>query len=84
MVINDLKALAEKTEYTTIAPSNYEGIRFNFDETHGNGWLLLRMSVHEPLLVLNCESNENGGVEKIVSFFKDFITKYDKLDLSKM
>ena len=83
-VIADLKALAEETEFTTVAPTNYEGIRFNFDEANGNGWLLLRMSVHEPLLVLNCESNEEGGVEKIIDFFKDFIIKYDKLDLSKM
>ncbi len=83
-VINDLKALAENTGFTTIAPSNYEGIRFNFDDENGNGWLLLRMSVHEPLLVLNCESNEQGGAEKILGFFREFIVKYDKLDLSKM
>ena len=83
-VINDLKALAERTDFTTIAPSNYEGIRFNFNKENGNGWLLLRMSVHEPLLVLNCESEEPGGVEKMLTFFKNFIIKYDKLDLSKM
>ncbi len=83
-VINDLKTLAEKTEFTTLANSNYEGIRFNFDKNNGNGWLLLRMSVHEPLLVLNCESNDVGGIEKILSFFKPFISQYDKLDLSKM
>lgn len=83
-VINDLKSLAEQTAFTTVAPSNYEGIRFNFNEENGNGWLLLRMSVHEPLLVLNCESNQQGGVEKMLRFFKAFITKYDKLDLSKI
>ncbi len=83
-VINDLKALAEGTAFTTVASSNYEGIRFNFNEENGNGWLLLRMSVHEPLLVLNCESNQQGGVEKMLRFFKEFILKYDKLDLSKM
>lgn len=83
-VIEDLKDLAEKTSFTTVAHTNYEGIRFNFNNENGNGWLLLRMSVHEPLLVLNCESNEEGGVEKMLTFFKSFITKYDKLDLSKM
>ncbi len=83
-VISDLKALAEKEEFTTIAHTNYEGIRINFDENTGNGWLLLRMSVHEPLLVLNCESNEIGGVEKILNYFKPFIKSYDKLDCSKI
>ncbi len=83
-VINDLALLAKETAFTTVALSNYEGIRFNFDEANGDGWLLLRMSVHEPLLVLNCESNQQGGVEKMLRFFKEFITKYDKLDLSKL
>ena len=84
-VINDLKSLAEKTDFTTLATSNYEGIRFNFNKENGDGWLLLRMSVHEPLLVLNCESDSQGGTEKILEFFKRFITQYNnKLDLSKL
>ncbi|MBP3559689.1 MAG: phosphomannomutase/phosphoglucomutase [Clostridia bacterium] len=83
-VINDFKALCEKTEGITISPVNYEGVRVNFDEASGDGWQLLRMSVHEPLLVLNCESNKEGGVNKMLTFFKAFIEKYDKLDLSKL
>ena len=43
----------------------------NFNENLGDGWQLLRMSVHEPLLVLNCESNKEGGVEKMLAFFKN-------------
>ncbi|MBQ6838960.1 MAG: phosphomannomutase/phosphoglucomutase [Clostridia bacterium] len=83
-VINDFKALCEKTEEITVSPVNYEGVRVNFDEASGDGWQLLRMSVHEPLLVLNCESNKEGGVNKMLTFFKAFIEKYDKLDLSKL
>ncbi len=40
---------------------NYEGIRINTDETCGNGWFLLRLSVHDPIIVLNSESDEVGG-----------------------
>ena len=83
-VINDFKALAEKTDGLTVAPVNHEGVRISFDENNGDGWQLLRMSVHEPILVLNCESNKEGGVEQMMSFFKEFITKYDKLDLSRL
>lgn len=83
-VINDFKDLAEKTEGLTVSPVNHEGVRISFDENNGDGWQLLRMSVHEPILVLNCESNKEGGVEQMMSFFKEFITKYDKLDLSKL
>lgn len=83
-VINDFKALCEKTEGITVSPVNYEGVRVNFNEASGDGWQLLRMSVHEPLLVLNCESNKDGGVNEMLTFFKEFIEQYDKLDLSKL
>ncbi len=83
-VINDFKALCEKTEGITVSPVNHEGVRVNFNSSKGDGWQLLRMSVHEPLLVLNCESNKVGGVKEMLSFFKSFIEQYDKLDLSKL
>ena len=83
-VIEDFKKLGNDTDGLTVAPINHEGVRISFDETHGDGWQLLRMSVHEPILVLNCESNKSGGVAEMMDFFKEFITKYDKLDLSKL
>ncbi len=83
-VIDDLKSLAESTDGLVVAPVNHEGVRISFDKNNGDGWLLLRMSVHEPLLVLNCESNVQGGTDKILEFFKGFVTKYEKLDLSKL
>lgn len=83
-VINDFKILCEKTDGVKVSPVNHEGVRVNFDEDKGDGWQLLRMSVHEPLLVLNCESNRSGGCEKMLGFFKDFIKKYAELDTSKL
>ena len=80
-VIDDFKKLCENTDGITVAPVNHEGVRVNFNENLGDGWQLLRMSVHEPLLVLTCESNKEGGVEKMLSFFKAFIVKYDNLDI---
>lgn len=41
------------------APDNNEGIRINSIEN--KGWFLLRLSVHDPIIVLNCESNTEGG-----------------------
>lgn len=83
-VIEDFKKLCESTDGITVAPVNYEGVRINFNESLGDGWQLLRMSVHEPLLVLNCESNKEGGVAKMLTFFKSFIEKYEKLDISRL
>lgn len=83
-VIADFKALCENAEGISVSPVNHEGVRVNFDKNNGDGWQLLRMSVHEPLLVLNCESNQSGGCEKMLDFFKTFITKYEELDTSKL
>lgn len=83
-VIDEFKALCEKTEGITVSPINFEGVRVNFDKNTGDGWQLLRMSVHEPLLVLNCESNSCGGTEKMLGFFKDFILQFKELDTSKL
>lgn len=83
-VINDFKELCEATDGISVSPVNHEGVRVNFDENNGDGWQLLRMSVHEPLLVLNCESSGFGGCEKMLEFFKKFITRYVDLDTSKL
>ena len=83
-VIDELTAYAEKQEGWSLAPSNYEGVRVNLDETHGNGWFLLRLSLHDPLLPLNIESNNIGGAKQIAKELARFIVNYDKLDAQKL
>jgi phosphomannomutase len=83
-VIDELTAYASNQSGWTIAPDNHEGIRVNLDEAHGNGWFLLRLSLHDPLLPLNIESNEAGGAKKIASELAAFIRGYDKLDAKKL
>ena len=45
----------------TLAAENFEGVRINFDQDHGDGWALVRMSLHEPIMPINFESNSKGG-----------------------
>ena len=47
-----------------VAPDNREGVRVSFDLGGGkdNGWFLLRLSVHDPVMPLNIESDVKGGV----------------------
>ena len=45
----------------TLAAENFEGVRINFDKDHGDGWALVRMSLHEPIMPINFESNSKGG-----------------------
>jgi len=65
---------------------NHEGWRVNVDEGGGKaGWLLLRQSLHDPLLVLNVESEVEGGLSatahKVRAFFQ---SKGYSVDISSL
>lgn len=62
------------------ANDNHEGIRINADKDNGSGWFLLRLSVHDPIIVLNAESDENGGIMKMAKAVYDVISTADNLD----
>ncbi len=66
----------------SVVKPNYEGVRINFDKENGNGWCLVRKSLHDPILPINIESEEKGGVEKIWEKIKPFLSYYKELDLS--
>ena len=68
----------------TLEKPNYEGIRVNCDAANGDGWFLLRKSLHDPLMPLNIESNRKGGVEIIAKKVKALLAMYSELDTSKL
>ena len=55
---------AEVPGWTLVEP-NYEGVRVSCTNGNEEGWLLLRMSLHDPVMPLNIESNVEGGVAVI-------------------
>lgn len=81
-VISDFTEYANRLYYAKPAQDNYEGYRLRYDELHGDGWALIRMSLHDPILPINVESDSEGGVIKIVKDLYYFLKKYDFLDLS--
>ena len=83
-VLEDLKAYAEEQDGWEIAPNNYEGVRVSLDKAHGDGWFLLRMSLHDPLMPLNVESDVYGGVRRITEQLYVFLQTCEKLDISKV
>ena len=83
-VLDALLAYAETKEGWSIAPNNFEGVRVNLDADHGNGWFLLRLSLHDPLLPLNIESDSVGGVLTIAKELAPFLLEKDGLDTSKL
>ena len=83
-VIDNLTAYAEQQPGWTLESSNYEGVRVNLDNAHGCGWFLLRLSLHDPLLPLNIESNIAGGAKMIASELAGFLSSYSKLDVKSL
>lgn len=80
-VLSELQKYCSGFDFLTPADDNREGFRVSFDKNHGDGWLLLRLSVHDPVLPLNIESNSVGGVQIIENFFTEFVRKFDKLSI---
>ncbi|MBR5965580.1 MAG: phosphomannomutase/phosphoglucomutase [Treponema sp.] len=69
-------------------PESFEGVRISFrggPEADGaEGWLLLRLSLHDPVMPLNIEGTTPGSLEKIKRTAALLLTGFDKLDMSAL
>ena len=77
---------ANAAETWHIAPDNREGVRISFDLDGGmdNGWFLLRLSVHDPVLPLNVESDVPGGVKQMLRSLYAVLKGCEGIDLSPL
>ena len=78
-VISELESFVTKNTNYVIAPDNREGIRVSTE----NGWFLLRLSVHDPVMPLNLESNVKGGIKKDIAVIKQFFENFEYLEMPK-
>lgn len=76
-VINELEKLALSNPEWKIADDNREGIRISVKD----GWFLLRLSVHDPVMPINFESNVKDGITATVNELRPFFSKFENLDL---
>ena len=80
-IIADLTAYAEQQPGWQLADDNREGVRVAFDKENGDGWFLLRLSVHDPIMPLNIESDSEGGVDVIREKLYAFLKTTDGLEI---
>lgn len=64
-VLDEVAEAVKSEAGWNIVEPNYEGIRVSCTNGDEQGWFLLRLSLHDPVLPLNIESNVKGGVKKI-------------------
>ena len=82
-ILADLEQYAKEQNWQ-IAPDNREGLRVSFGKGEGEGWFLLRLSVHDPIMPLNIESDAVGGVEIIREKLIKFLTTCSGLNLAPL
>ena len=79
-IIESLKKL--KDPRLAVAPDNYEGARVSVPRL--KGWFLVRMSVHDPIMPVNIESDVEGGAEAIAAILREYLKAFDGLDLKNL
>lgn len=81
-IIEDMTASANFFSGWAPAPDNHEGIRFMCLDEKEQGWFLVRLSLHDPVIPINIESDTKGGVREIAMKVYSILDNYDHLDLS--
>ena len=80
-VIDDFAVYASDREGWTVADDSREGVRVSFGKDDGDGWFLLRLSVHDPIMPLNVESDSTGGVDIILNKLMTFLKSCNGLEV---
>lgn len=76
--LNSFEERAKAKGYQ-IVPNSYEGVRISFDTDEVKGWLLLRMSLHDPQMPLNMEGVREGDCDKLFDIVLELLAGFDKL-----
>ena len=79
-VIEELEQYCLENYGYNIVDDNREGLRVSTE----NGWFLLRLSVHDPVMPMNFESRVEGGIDKDIAAIRGFFEKFENLDISSL
>ncbi len=83
-LIEDIKNKAEQSDEMILAPDNYEGVRVSFKDEKRNGWFLLRLSVHDPVMPFNTESDSQNGCVEICKIFYKMVENVKGVDFTTL
>lgn len=85
-VLDEFKSRAQSEGYNL--PSSFEGIRISFKNDSSKdspeGWMLLRLSLHDPVMPLNIEGEKAGDRDRIKEIAKSLLKGFDNLDMSAL
>ena len=67
-----------------VVSPNYEGLRVRCTSSNEKGWFLLRLSLHDPVMPLNIESDIEGGVAIIAAKLEILLKDFNHLKLNDL
>lgn len=69
-----------------LAPDNREGVRISFDlgNEADSGWFLVRLSVHDPVMPINIESDVKGGLKELLALLGEALENETDIDLKPL
>ncbi len=84
--LDALLASAARWDDCALDNGNREGVRltFHLDGGKDNGWLLLRLSVHDPVLPINAEADQPGGVRAMLAKLREALSGVPGIDLTNL
>lgn len=83
-IIQALMDYTVKVNSWSIVPNSYEGVRISCRDSKQKGWFLLRLSLHDPVLPLNIESEAAGGVKEITREIAAFLNTIENIEYWKI
>ena len=81
-ILESVKRMAETVDGWGLADDNREGIRVY--EADGSGWFMLRVSVHDPLIPVNMESEKKNGCKHLARQILLTLDGFDGIDLQPL
>ncbi len=83
-VIEKLQKGAILKENWIVADDSCEGVKITITDADADGFFILRLSVHDPVMPLNIESNIEGGAKRIAEILFEELKMFDGLDISNL
>ena len=79
-VLAELKKRVKQEKGWSVVSPNYEGLRVRCTSDNEKGWFLLRLSLHDPVMPLNIESDVQGGVDAIALRLSRLLSDFQGLN----
>lgn len=80
-LLDSIEIKAQRNNFY-IAEDNYEGLRIYFDKDDLDkvSWIMFRASVHDPVIVVNMESNCKDNFEKLKNLAKELCKDVSEIE----